>query len=346
MNLQKRKDEKVDDYFGRLRRQRVKPSNRYQGVSRNDVEAVLKRIGQFRPDMVDCVWCLLNDDFPSVFSNSTGFKISDGASVAHIAGYVGILLRGGRRLDREGRDYWVKPLRELGAVEAVTFDSDQHAFIEGHVKAKSPNSAYRLERSFVAILKKVKTSGFAEATDRWLSQDVRRERLKILSEAQKLASEGSPGNPHEKLITESVKIYAKHFLPGYSVLFEDYSDGARITKDAESRLRAANVRIELEDAWPDVTMFNPEENALWFIEAVTTDGEVDRQKWEGLKRICSKAGKRLAGATTAYADWRRFASRQKANKNLHIGSHVWIQEDPTKEFVVKGPDPEVVKTEP
>lgn len=92
MDVPKKKGEKVEGYFGRLRRKKVKPSQQYQGVSRHQVKTVLERIDRFTPDMMDCVWCLLNDDFPSLFSNAAGLRISDGAAVAHIAGYVGILL--------------------------------------------------------------------------------------------------------------------------------------------------------------------------------------------------------------------------------------------------------------
>jgi hypothetical protein len=338
MDVPKKKGEKVEDYFGRLRRKKVKPSQQYQGVSRDQVEAVLKKIDCFTPDMVDCVRCLLNDDFPSLFSNAAGLRISDGAGVAHIAGYVGILLRGKKKLDREGRDYWLKPLREIGAIEPVTFDSKQRIFMKGHIKPKSPNSAYRLEDSFLNLLKAAQTADLAKSCERWVSEEEKRGRLRILLESQSLAAKDSGGSQHERLISQSIKIYAKNFLPGYSVLYEDYSNGARISGDDQARLKAAGVEITLGSVWPDVTLHNPMNNSLWFIEAVTTDGEVDAQKWEGLRNICSKSGKQLAGATTTYPDWKKFASRQRANKNLCVGSRVWVSDDPTKEFVVKGPE--------
>lgn len=176
MDVPKKKGEKVEDYFGRLRQKRVKPSKQYQGVSRDQVETVLKKIDCFTQDMVDCVRCLLNDDFPSLFSNAAGLRISDGAGAAHIAGYVGILLRGKKKLDREGRDYWLKPLREIGAIEPVTFDSKQRIFIRGHIKPKSPNSAYRLEDSFLNLLKVAQTADFAKSCERWVSKEEKKKR--------------------------------------------------------------------------------------------------------------------------------------------------------------------------
>jgi hypothetical protein len=290
MDVPEKKTEKVEDYFRRLRRKKVQLSQEYQGVSRDHVRIVLERIGRFTPDMVDCVWCLLNDDFPSLFSNPAGLKISHGAGVAHIACYVGILLRGKKKLDREGRDYWLKPLRELGAIEPVTFDSKQGAFIKGHVP-KSPNCAYRLEESFLKLLKAAQAVDFAKSCEQWISEEEKRGRLRVLLDSQSLAAEEGGGSQHEKLIKQSIIVYAKNFLPEYSVLYEDYSDGARISKDDEARLKAARVSITLGDVWPDVTLHNPVNDSLWFIEAVTSDGEVDAQKWEGLRNICLSAGR-------------------------------------------------------
>ncbi len=201
MDLSKKSAEKVEDYFRRLRRKGVKLSPEYQGVSRNQVEMVLEGIDCLRPAMVDWGgggWCLLNNEFPSLFSKEMRLSISHGAAVSHIASYVGILFRGKKKLDREGRDHWLKPLRELGAIELVTFDSKQGRFVPGHVKPKSPSSAYRLESSFLNLLKSAKASDFEQRRDSWLSEDKKRERLKVLFDSQKLAAEGSPGNERTK----------------------------------------------------------------------------------------------------------------------------------------------------
>ena len=95
--------------------------------------------------MVDAVFALL-DTRPNWFSKApsdSAFK--DGATTAHVGAHIGILQRGqNTKLDREGRDYWLKPLWEIGAIEKVTLETKSRQFIDGHVKAKSPNSAYRL----------------------------------------------------------------------------------------------------------------------------------------------------------------------------------------------------------
>lgn len=154
MNLFKNK-EKVEDYFIRLKKEGYKPQSTYQGISLNDIESFLKMIDRYSDDMRDVIYCLLNDELPNLYSKiSKHYSISAGASVAHIGSYVGILMRGKNKLDREGRDYWIKPLVEVGIIDLITVSGGE--FKLGHLKAKSPNSAYRLNSEFVCLLKNFK----------------------------------------------------------------------------------------------------------------------------------------------------------------------------------------------
>lgn len=122
MEIQKHTGEKLEDYFSRLVAEGFEFDASYQNITLADIESVLRRLNQFSNDKRDVIWCLLNSDFPSPFANATGYSIADGASIAQIGCYVGILMRHGGKLDREGRDYWVKPLiDEIAAIERVTF---------------------------------------------------------------------------------------------------------------------------------------------------------------------------------------------------------------------------------
>jgi len=115
-----------------------------QGVSKARVKQVLTwlALGD-KPDLVDAVFALLDNETNSWFGTTPkGTKFSDGASTAHIGSHVGILQRGRSKLDREGRDYWIKPMQELGAVERVTLL--ESVFVRKHTRAKSGNSAFRL----------------------------------------------------------------------------------------------------------------------------------------------------------------------------------------------------------
>src|SRR5205823_6791253 len=117
----------LHDEVAILRQQRLdagKPAvpDSFQGVTKTRVKQVLDRLALGdKPDLVDAVFALLDNETDSWFGTAPkGTKFSDGASIAHIGCHVGVLQRGRSKLDREGRDYWIKPMQELGGVEPVT----------------------------------------------------------------------------------------------------------------------------------------------------------------------------------------------------------------------------------
>lgn len=257
--------------------------------------------------------------------------LEKGRQLAHIGCYVGIFLRGGNKLDREGRDYWLKPLAKLGVIELVTYlGKSTDSFTEGHIKAKSPNSAYRLSDGFENLLKNYSDEAFEE----YFSQNEIARRLelqaKLLSESIKSHGKGD----HDKLIKLTIKHYVPNYLKDFEVLYIDNADGDRVSQEEKEKLDKYGVVITIDDNWPDVILVSPDGEALWFIEAVCSDGEVDLKKAQGLENLCKKNGKVLAGLTTTYLDWKSVAKRQSSNKNLVGGSFLWIAEDPSKVFKI------------
>ncbi|EPD9022671.1 BsuBI/PstI family type II restriction endonuclease [Escherichia coli] len=311
----------------------VVPSD-YQGVTKQRVVDVLTVIDRCKDNMVDVVYSLLCDE-PSWYKKAahSGYRFCDGASVAHIGTHVGILQRGGNlKLDREGRDYWLKPLWEIGAIEKVYFDSNDIGFKPGHPIAKSSNSAYRLAAEFLAILKAPENLWLKLAQD-WVQVDVQRERL-ALQAAQALETANAIESAHSRLIRASYEVYATRFLPDYQVIYIDDGDGDRITLEQQSVLADAGVTITIHDSMPDVLLWNRQNNNLWVIEAVTSDGEVDIHKMESMKAFALRNGKAGIGFTTTYPTWKKAAERQSALKNLAGGSYMWILEDPSRNIQI------------
>ena len=72
-------------------------------------------------------------------------------------------------------------------------------------------------------------------------------------------------------------------LSSYLVIFPvftDCEDGDRVTDEEHAALDSAGIVFgQLTDVWPDAILYNESENSLWFIEAVTSDGEVDNHKF-------------------------------------------------------------------
>src|SRR6267154_192240 len=128
----------LHDAVGKLRAKRVAAGgavvpDTFQGVSKEKVRKVLTalHLGD-NADLVDAVFALLDNQTPSWFPKAPkGTKFSEGATTAHRACHIGILQRGQGELDREGRDYWIKPLTELGGIEPVLFLDGR--FVHGHV---------------------------------------------------------------------------------------------------------------------------------------------------------------------------------------------------------------------
>jgi hypothetical protein len=302
-----------------------------QGVTKAHAAEVLGALDLETPDMVDAVFALLDDRLPSWFSAPPpGAKFCDGATVAHLACHVGILQRSGAKLDREGRDYWIKPLRDIGAVDLVILDKKSRTFLPGHPVAKSPNSAHRLGAEFKRILQ--------APADQWkvlLAEWVRLERIRERLTFQAVLAEETRrkvDTSHVDLINACIEHYAPRFLQGFEVVYVDDSDGERITEEDRERLRDAGLEIDIADAMPDVLLYNRELNELWVIEAVTSDGEVDQQKQRRLVEFTNRNGKDAIGFTTAYPTWKVAARRQAAQKNIAPHTYVWIREDPSRHY--------------
>lgn len=309
-----------------------KPGDSLQGVSKARIQQALEFIGRGSSDQVDVVFALL-DTTPSWFPTAAklGFKFHDGASTAHLGCHVGILQRGKGKLDREGRDYWLKPLWELGAVEQVYFTGE--AFIDGWPIAKAPTGGYRLSASFLEILKSPEEEWRKKLTA-WASADATRSRLKLQAELAATAK-ASVDSSHEILIKASVEEYAPRFLQGYELVYVDAFDGDRVDAEDRERLKRAGLEIKLEDSMPDALLWNPKTDWLWVIEAVTSDGEVDLHKVEGIQKIAARSGKKGVGLTTAYMTWKDAAQRQGKLKNLAPGTCLWIHEDGSKQFKIE-----------
>lgn len=328
MRVRQRKagESKDQVYFTNLVTENAqKPVVLMHGIARDDVKNALSLIDRRSDHLVDVVCALLDDQLPNLFNSELPF--SAGASTSHLACYVGIYLRHGKKLDREGRDYWIKPLREVGVIEPVTYDKISKDFQLGHLKAKSPLSSYRLASSFIDVLK---SKSGAQITKYFGSNEIG-VRLMIQSRAVEYIANTSGKGDHSKLIQLAQDFYVPKFLPDFKVLYVDDSDGDRISNNEQINLKEFGISLTIDDVFPDILLGNLN-GELWFIEAVTSDGEVDETKMINLRGFCKKHGKKLAGATTCYLSWKALASRQSAHKNLAAQSYLWIAEDPSKHF--------------
>lgn len=328
----------MQDYFRNLRQTRkdAAPWNS-RGITLDRVREVVRAMNIADPSAAEAILALLDDGLENYYpaARSAGRKFAEGASTAQIGCHVGIFQRGGTKLDREGRDYWIKPLREVGAIEICYCLPETGEIVAGHLKAKSPNCCYRLDPGFVTVLA---SPDWKDKLGAYLEKSSVGRRLKAQAEAATAAAE-KVEHGHADLIRQCRDLYVPRFLPGYDVIYIDDGDGDRITEEQRAALDRAGIRLTLEDSYPDMLLHSASDHALWFIEAVTSDGEVDEQKVQGCLRIAERAKLKLGGLTTTYASWRAAAARQGRMKNLAPGSYVWIVEDAGRQFRVEEPLP-------
>ncbi len=317
-----------------LKKRKAVPAS-LQSVTKERVRLILTVIDRCTDDMVDAVFALLDDQQSSWFPKADpSLKFSDGASIGHIGAHIGILQRGNtRKLDREGRDYWIKPLCEVGVVQRVILFSDTGCFLPGHPIAKSPNSAYRLDKEFVELLKTPRDK-LDQKVQLWIDDDAVRKRLKLQAIMAVQASR-QIDRKHATLISTCIDIYVKSFLPGFEVLYVDDRDGDRITEDARAKLKKAGLVLVSGDAMPDILLWKTGTAFFWVVEAVTSDGEVDLSKVTLVNRFLRRTlPDAKVGFTTAYRHWRDVARRQGKHKNLAPNTYLWVQEDPSKHFQI------------
>lgn len=335
----------VDQLFMKLRQDRIdagkSPTPKsFQGVTKTKLVEVLAELSLTGPKVIDSAFAMLDDETPNMFSTAPkGAKFADGARTSMLACHIGYLQREGAavgKVDREGRDEWIKPLRDVGAVEAITLVKGK--FVDGHVSAKNPNSSYRLSPAFVAILKEpdgIWQKGLAK----WVNLNTTAARMSAEADMKKATSSiAVKKTGHAALIEASITIYAPKFLSGYTLLYKDDSDGDRITDAERAAMKAAGVDLGLADAMPDVFLWNAKTDWLWVIEAVTTDGEVDPHKVRNMKALAKRYGKAGIGFTTTYNTWKDAATRQQKVRNIEIGTYIWLLEDPTRQMLVESFD--------
>lgn len=327
-----RLDRRVEEMRAQALAAGLRPvAEKHQGVTKDRIVAVLKKLSLDHLDIADAVFALLDDTRQSWFTSSPpGALFRDGATTAHVACHVGILQRGTGKLDREGRDYWLKPLREIGAIETCFLSPEQRIFVPGHPIAKSPNNCYRLEPGFVRVLQ-AHEDVLAAWLDDWSSADAKRRR-RAMQGAMETETASRVRSGHAELIGDVVRVFIPTFLHDYMPLFVDVGDGERVPPDAQDTLARARLSLGLGDPMPDIVLWNPATDAIWIVEAVTSDGEVDNQKVVAVRDWLARHGKVLTGATTAYPSWKVAAVRQGRFKNLAPGTHMWIAEDPTRHF--------------
>ena len=192
----------------------------------------------------------------------------------------------------------------------------------------SPNYRWRLTTEFIDILR---NKGISDAplrafmTNHESLIDIYASKKKMEMMPVNINGQDftfSPGK-HNQLQKAIIEEFAPRFAPGAECLYV----GDTIQKDLvkrEERLRELGFRITLHDKMPDVVLYKPDKNWLYFVEAVTSVGPMDPKRIQEITAMTQevRAGKIFV---TAFLDFKTF---KKFFDFLAWETEVWLAEQP------------------
>ncbi|HUZ80873.1 MAG TPA: BsuBI/PstI family type II restriction endonuclease, partial [Gaiellaceae bacterium] len=163
--------------------------------------------------------------------------------------------------------------------------------------------------------------------DKYIRGSARRRERAAQQRAAAAVAGANPDSKHSVLIAAAAEAHKESpMLSGYELLFIDDGDGDRIKEPYATKLKKAGLELNLDTRYPDTIFAHATKRELWIIDAVTSDGEIDPVRLTEISKWAEDAGWTLAGATTAYETFDRYAARQKAMTNIASDTYVWIAE--------------------
>lgn len=132
----------------------------------------------------------------------------------------------------------------------------------------------------------------------------------------------SPG-AHNRLQRAIIEEFAPRFAPGAECLYMGDTTRKDLIRN-EERLAGLGFRISLHDKLPDVVLYRPDTDWIYFIEAVDSVGPMSPARIHDIRLMTANAssGKIFITAFLTFGKYRRFASW------LAWETEVWIAESP------------------
>lgn len=288
---------------------------------RDRVRAVLERTGRHTPEREIAIMALLDDETPNPLPRMAdlGFLWSAGSPNQRLLRRIEEEL-GRARIDREGRDSVLAPLRELNILGIGTADPDNNRVISDYWVPKSNYCLYRVRDDFRALIIDTPNDEFEAALGRWLAESEQRRERVLAAETRALAE-----NAGERLVPLTIETYCAAALPDYEVVYVDDAD-LRDTNEWAPNIERYDLPLNLATRWPDIVLRHRDTGAFWFVDCVENDGEVDVLRRDEIVQAFTARGHTVDGFTTAYRTLTKFAQRQRAENNLAAGTYVWIME--------------------
>lgn len=281
-------------------------------------------------------------DFPALAKR--GLRLADAMRTEQLMKRLSARLgRPGKKVDREQRDYAIAPLRELGVVDKAYVkpqkdwpESGDDLVKVGRHFSKSGNNSYRLTDEARDLLDAPENTWTARLDD-FVASDQRRRLRRLQKQAvATLVDTRNEGERHKALITATVNALRETRCAEFELVFIDDDDGRRVRDEWRPRLEELNLMPDEEKGrYPDALLVNALVRQLWFVDAVSSDGEVDEVRRADMEEWAAERGCTVAGFTTSYESWADAAKRQAKHKNLAVETTLWIAEDGGKVLFVQ-----------
>ena len=214
--------------------------------------------------------------------------------------------------------------------ETIRKDGIHHyvnaALVERYApKTNSPKFSYRLTEEFLAVLQNIGGSkntlkSFKEKHQSLI--DIYASKKEMEKIPVRINNEVSAGE-HNQLQKAIIEEFASRFAHNSECLYVGDTTQKDLVKNTD-RLKELGFSITLHDKMPDVVLYRPDKDWLYFIEAFTTRGPMDSKRILEISEMTKdvKAGKIFV---TAFLDFKTY---KKFSNQLAWETEVWIAENP------------------
>jgi len=205
------------------------------------------------------------------------------------------------------------------------------ALIEDNGKAtNSPNYRYRITAEALVVLQAFGTPVFDDIVSSYLTQHERlvdkyaskkrMEMMPVYINGQELNF--SPGK-HNELQRAIIEQFAPRFAPHSECLYVGDTIKKDLIKEVE-KLSSLGFEITLHDKMPDVVLYRPDKQWLFFVEAVTSVGPMSPKRVLEIKAMTKNVTADMI-FVTAFPD---FTTYKKFSNELAWETEVWLSEMP------------------
>ncbi len=203
--------------------------------------------------------------------------------------------------------------------------------VEDNGKAtNSPAYRYRLTLEMLDLIRHYQTDGWKSALHNFLQNH---ERIKLFYESKRqkrdcrimindMVLSFSPGK-HNELQCAVLEDFVKHFVPNCVYLYCGDTRDKDLFCDTE-RLNTLGLTITTHEIMPDIILYSPTRNWLYFIECVTSVGPFSTKRVAEVIELCksSTAGKIFVTAFLDRATYAKFSS------SIAWETEIWIASNP------------------